>query len=132
MKPLDITIKADLINLNYLVRKLEDYIGNRIDSRTKFEVHLALEEAVTNIIKHGEAEEIHIQGHLDDKKFIIKISDTGKKFDPTLYDEPEINSRLKVRKPGGLGIYFMKHYMDEIKYQHKNYKNILTLIKYLK
>jgi anti-sigma regulatory factor (Ser/Thr protein kinase) len=31
---------------------------------------------------------------------------------------------------GGMGIFLVKHFMDEIKYERKRNKNILTLVKH--
>lgn len=106
---------------------------NHFPSKTRFCIKLALEEAVANIIEHGGVEgQIHIQCQYDNKKIRIKIEDEGTPFDPTTIARPDIESRLEEREPGGLGIYFIQHYMDVVDYQYQDHKNVLTLIKYLK
>ena len=64
----------------------------------------------------------------DDKCFIIDIVDTGKPFDVFTIKEPDLTRDVVEREVGGLGIHFIKQFMDDIKYRREEDKNILTLI----
>ena len=97
-------------------------------------VELASEEALVNVIHHaykGKEGNIEIEILSFPKSHVkIIISDEGIPFNP-LDVEISMNplESLEERKEGGLGLLFMKQYMDEIYYDHKKNKNILTLIK---
>lgn len=101
----------------------------------QFQAQLAVEEAVTNIIKHGSLEvtdKISIKCQKRDNEIHIIIEDPGKPFNQKDVCEPDLKISPLKRDPGGLGIYFIKKYMDKINYIYKDGKNILTLIKYIK
>ena len=99
-----------------------------------FQVQIAVDEAITNIIMHGELEEenkIRLKCEKSGDRVKIVIEDEGKPFDPTTTENPDLNAPLEEREMGGLGVYFIKKSMHEIKYEFKDVKNILTMIKYL-
>jgi serine/threonine-protein kinase RsbW len=99
-----------------------------------FQTQIAVDEAITNIIMHGELEEkdkISLKCEKDRGMVKIVIEDEAKPFDPTTTEDPDLLSPVEEREVGGLGVYFIKEYMDEIKYDFKDGKNILTMVKYL-
>lgn len=118
---------------------LSKFIGNSmfkfdLGDYGQFQVQLAVEEAVTNIIKHGSLEvndKISIKCQKMDNEIHIIIEDHGKLFNQKDVCEPDLKISPLKRDPGGLGIYFIKKYMDKINYTYKDGKNILTLIKYV-
>ena len=98
-------------------------------------VELASEEALVNIIRHGyKAREgkimIRLFSFADHVEIVI--IDEGPPFNPLL-EESHVDSLacLEERKEGGLGILFMRQYMDEVRYQREANHNVLTLIKKL-
>ena len=104
------------------------------DEPTIRKVELSTEEALVNIICHayqGRAGDIHITiNTMDSTRVQITLIDRGPPFNPldqqTVIPSP---ASLEEMKEGGLGILFMKQYMDEIHYERKKESNILTLIK---
>ena len=133
METLTININPDMANIKVLHEAVDAFLeNNHFPRKTRFCIKLALEEAVANIIEHGRVEgQIHIQCQHNKEKIRIQIEDKGTPFDPTTIARPDTVSRLEDRKPGGLGIYFIQHYMDVVDYQYQDHKNVLTLIKYL-
>jgi anti-sigma regulatory factor (Ser/Thr protein kinase) len=101
-----------------------------------YAVQLSVDEVCTNIIEHAYSNKtdglIVIRCGLLGEKFIVNIIDWGEAFDPTKIPKPDIDSGLNERKEGGLGIYFMKKFMDEVKYVRVNDRNLLTITKYIK
>lgn len=94
------------------------------------EVALAVDEALTNVIRHaygGKEGKIQIEFKDYPDRVEIAVRDFGTKFDPTAMPMPE----LPPKKPGGLGIYFIKTLMDKVAYD-KGCKdgNRLCLTKY--
>jgi anti-sigma regulatory factor (Ser/Thr protein kinase) len=58
--------------------------------------------------------------------------DWGKPFDPTTTGDPNTEIGLNERKEGGLGIFFVKKFMDEVKYVRRDNMNLLTVAKNIK
>ena len=102
-----------------------------LDDRKVFEVQMAVDEACTNIIKYGYVGEngaIEISCLKRDEDVVVVIKDTGTPFDPTSVQPPDLDAGLEERKIGGLGVYFMKTLMDEVKYEYRDGKNVLRLV----
>ena len=96
-------------------------------------VNLALEEIVSNVMLYAYPEnksgQVLVEAETAPKRVVFTISDTGIPFDPTQQEEPDITLAAEDRQIGGLGIYLVRQLMDEIQYERKDNKNILTLIK---
>jgi serine/threonine-protein kinase RsbW len=100
-----------------------------------YAVQLAVDEAATNIIEHGYGEEcpsrIDVTCEILEDGLKVVIYDDADPFDPASVPEPEINVTLDDIKPRGLGIFFMRKMMDEVKYEASpNQGNTLTMIKH--
>ena len=55
----------------------------------------------------------------------------GKQYDPLAKPDPDTTLTTKQRKKGGLGIFMVKKSMDDVIYEYKDGKNILTIKKKL-
>ena len=103
-----------------------------------YAVQLSVDEACTNIIKHAYSNKgegaIAIRCILSNngEKLTVHIMDWGKPFDPTTIQKPDTESGLNERKIGGLGIFFMRKFMDEIEYVRSNEMNLLIIVKNIK
>ena len=100
-----------------------------------YAVQLAVDEAATNIIEHGYGQEcpnrIDVTCEILENGLKVLIYDDAESFDPATVPEPEINVSLEDIKPRGLGIFFMRKMMDEVKYEASSDNgNRLTMIKY--
>ncbi|MBF0607134.1 MAG: ATP-binding protein [Candidatus Magnetobacterium sp. LHC-1] len=100
-----------------------------------FDSTLAVEEACTNIIKYAydtpEQAWLNLGVAVTDNKLVITIRDNGRPFDYDSVPAPNLTANLTDRKPGGMGIYFIRQVMDEMRYEHKNGIGVLTLTKKL-
>lgn len=94
-------------------------------------MHVALEEAVMNVVMHGFApehvQEIFIQFASEAAKAVIVVEDAGRPFDVTLATEKSRPGSLLDAEPGGLGIKLLRHYCKDISYERKSGCNRLTL-----
>ena len=79
---------------------------------------LAVTEATTNAIIHANkcdpTKLVKIHAQIEDSKLLIKIKDEGKGFDPTTLPDPTQPENLL--KDSGRGVFLMKVYMDDVKY----------------
>lgn len=113
----------------FLINFLKDH---KIENKIIKEVELAVDEAASNIIKHG----YNIENK--NNKIEIKLEIIKKKLFVHLFDNavPVNQDKIKHRnlediKPGGLGSYFINNIMDEVKWEtkSKDWINHLILIK---
>ena len=104
-----------------------------LDQSLALGLNLALEEAVTNVILYaypqGTDGQVEIEARAEDKALEFVISDGGTAFDPTARKDADIHASLQDRPIGGLGIHLIRHIMDSVRYERKNDRNILTIIK---
>ena len=110
--------------------------SKKLDEDLAMNIHLAMEEAVTNSIMYAYPEgvigEIEIGAIVDDNTIEFTISDNGMEFDPTARPEPDITTGVEERPIGGLGIFLIKKIMDSVTYRREKGVNILKLIKNIK
>lgn len=79
---------------------------------------LSVTEATTNAIIHANKCDINklvkINVKVEDHKVVISVKDEGVGFDPTKIPDPTEPDNLL--KDSGRGVYLMKFYMDDLKY----------------
>ena len=95
---------------------------------------LAIDEACSNIIEHayGGEERGDIECTCDETKdkLTIILCDQGEPFNPDEVAEPDLSLPLEDRDNHGLGLYFMRKWMDEIRFEHPtNGGNSVIMIK---
>ena len=94
-------------------------------------IELAAEEALVNIFHYaypGATGDVEMICKEERGRFTVEIIDSGIPFDVTAMPEPRVEGDLHERKPGGLGIFFIKKVMDDVRYRREKDRNILTLI----
>lgn len=96
------------------------------------DVTLAVDEALTNIIKHSYGghhdKEIIVRLVMSDDRLDLEIRDFGKKVDPKTI-KPR---KLHDIKPGGLGVFFINKIMDKVSYDISPEEGtILRMTKYM-
>jgi len=115
----DIEIESDPNNL-ITIEEFVNYFAKDLGlSEEQLSVLLlAVTEATTNAIIHANKcnpeKLVKVHAHIEDSKLIIKIKDEGKGFDPSRLPDPTEPENLL--KDSGRGVYLMKVYMDEVKY----------------
>ncbi|MBP7228429.1 MAG: ATP-binding protein [Longilinea sp.] len=119
-----------------------DFITERgrelgLDERQLFEVRLAVDEAVTNVVSYaypkGQEGMVRIRCHVEEGLFAVELLDYGRPFNPLLQAEPDVTCPLDKRTVGGLGIYFIRRVMDEVTYRYDALDgNVLRMVKYLR
>ena len=106
-------------------------IPQKILANTK----LAVDEACTNVIKHGYKGEsggfIEIVITGNGRDFSIAIHDTGRGFDLRNVKSPDLKMYVETRRKGGFGVFIMNQLMDEVRYRAGRDGNVLTMVKRL-
>jgi serine/threonine-protein kinase RsbW len=100
-----------------------------------YHVQMAVDEACSNIIEHAYGSnrqgDIHLACCVEPSgDFVVTIQDTGTPFDPQQVPPPPIGAALEDWPEGGLGLYFMRQLMDDVRFKFDPVRgNTLTLIK---
>ena len=107
-----------------------------LDDETLYQIQLAVDEACANVVHHAykgmEPGDLEISCDLDDQTFVIRVRDWGRGFDPNGVAEPNVDAPLEKRTLGGLGLFLIKQFMDEVQYTcDPEQGNELTAIKRL-
>ncbi|MFH0781216.1 MAG: ATP-binding protein [Pseudomonadota bacterium] len=115
--------------LEFIERRMN---AEDVSSKTVMQVCLVVEEIATNIIYHGQLAPqtlIDVVFTSDPDAITICISDQGVPFNPLEVDTPDLNTSLEEREVGGLGLFFVKQFMDRVHYKRANDRNYIYLIK---
>jgi serine/threonine-protein kinase RsbW len=117
-------IHIEVPSLSENIRMIESFIDN---AKEKFHLNddiygnimIAITEAVNNAIKHGNGSDstknVSLSLTLDDSRIKFVIEDEGAGFD---YENlPDPTAPENIEKPGGRGIFLMKHLSDEVAFR---------------
>ena len=102
--------------------------------KTQMEMELSIEEIFINIANYayapgtGEAT-IRVETAEDPKSISVSFLDQGMQYNPLLREEPDVNLTAEERSVGGLGIFLVKRYVNDLQYEYRDGSNILTLKK---
>ncbi|WP_456408452.1 SpoIIE family protein phosphatase [Caldithrix abyssi] len=131
----EITIPAQMSYLTQ-VRDFIERIGKkfRFDDKIINSFKLVVDEACTNIIRHGYRDikngEITIKAIIRRLSLTIIIIDQGISYDPRQANTPDLDKYIKIGKKGGLGILMMRKLMDDMQYAVTERGNELRLTKF--
>ena len=129
-------LKNDLSELERVIILVSDLCGRHtIPPEIEYDLNLALDEIVSNVVKHAYPEggehlfSLHIS--LSDDEFVARVEDDGVEFNPMEHPAPDLDAPLEERKEGGLGIFLVRQIMTSVDYQRMMGTNIVTLRKKL-
>lgn len=125
---------ANMDELDNVLKFINDEIKDIKDSKLLTKFNLVVEEIFVNIVSYAYPDNdtnnnVTISINDNDDKTIITFIDSGKYFNPLIKDDPNISLNVDERPIGGLGIYLVKKMMDNVEYEYKDNKNILTIEK---
>ncbi len=90
------------------------------DADSTQDVQIAVREAVTNAIVHGngrnESRRVRLQVAVSSAGLEIRVQDQGRGFDPS--DVPDPLAPQNLCRSCGRGILFMRSLMDEVRFDH--------------
>ena len=114
-------IRIEIPSLSDNIRMIESFIDN---AKEKFHLNddiygnimIAVTEAVNNAIRHGNkgdsSKNVSLKLTLEEGMIKFRVEDEGKGFD--FYNLPDPTAPENLEKPGGRGIFLMKHLADEV------------------
>ncbi len=130
-----VSLSGDSAGLDRLFTELARFTADHhVPDRLRREMHVALDEVVTNIVKYGArdraAPAISVGFELKGGVLEVVVSDDTPAFNPLAAADPgSIELDVADRPIGGLGIYLVKKLMDEVSYTRTRGRNRLVLRK---
>lgn len=127
-----ILLPANIEEFPNLVKWLEKQckVAKLNDSQIN-KLNIAVEEIFVNISSYAyppKTGNVEISFKVNDAKQVeMQFIDSGTPYDPLKAKEPDITLGADERPIGGLGIFMVKNYMDDINYTYEDGKNILTV-----
>jgi serine/threonine-protein kinase RsbW len=113
------------------VRKIAQDAG--FENFAVYSIELAVDEACSNIIEHayqGEGKgSIYCTCSANETHLTITLKDKGQSFDPSRITPPNLSQNIDEREAHGLGLYFIRQWMDEVSFTSNGRENILTMVK---
>ena len=106
-----------------------EQVSKALSSKEAKRLRLAVEEAVANIINHGEATQITLQAAETTDALTITIEDDGQPFDPTQGSTTDFSVTPDERPAGGLGIMLLHQMTEGMSYERRQEHNVQTLMK---
>jgi serine phosphatase RsbU (regulator of sigma subunit)/anti-sigma regulatory factor (Ser/Thr protein kinase) len=109
--------ESSLPAIRTLIR--ETFINAGFARKEVHKVNLAIEEGVTNIIRHAYLYEegmIRFRIVVYKKRIIISLIDTGRSFQPEGGSRLDLEKLVDSGRKGGLGFYMIKKIMDSVEY----------------
>ncbi len=95
------------------------------------EIELAMEEILVNIFNYAYPDrlgEVEVACRLaDDGRLLVEVADQGVPFNILSREDPDLKAGIEERSIGGLGVFFVKQFIRDIRYQREGGRNILTL-----
>ena len=120
------TISIQVPSITENIRMIESFIDNakdkfHLDDDIYGNIMIAVTEAVNNAIKHGnqnnKKKNVHLSLSLNESLIKFTIKDEGEGFNFEHLPDPTAPENLE--KPGGRGIFLMKHLSDEVLFKEK-------------
>ncbi len=119
-------INIEIPSLSENIRMIESFIDNarekyHLDDDIYGNIMIAVTEAVNNAIKHGNqnnsGKNVSLSLALEEGVIKFRVEDEGNGFDYEHLPDPTAPENLE--KPGGRGIFLMKHLADEVAFNEK-------------
>jgi serine/threonine-protein kinase RsbW len=131
-----ITLRNDLAEIPRLAEFFDAFCAPLVATpKDVFALHLALEEAVVNVINHGYADgKLHtftVELAAAERRVTVIVTDDAPAYDPLSRAEVDVTLPLEDRPIGGLGVHLVKKLMDSAHYERRDGRNILTLVRTL-
>jgi serine/threonine-protein kinase RsbW len=83
-----------------------------------FRLHVALEEAVINAIRHGNKNDprkwVRLRFQVTRDQVLVEVKDQGEGFDPRLVPDPRAPENLE--RPSGRGLLLMRSYVTWLRH----------------
>lgn len=130
-----ITLPAALENIGTATDFINEILeGADCPMKAQVQLDVALDELMSNVAMYAYAPErgdVTVSLEILDcpRRAVLTLTDGGMPYDPLKKEDPDITLSADERKIGGLGIFIVKKTMDDMTYEYRDGKNIVTIVK---
>ncbi len=136
--PKQITVDATIDN----VATVTDFVNEELEKlgcsmKAQMQIDVAIDELFGNIAHYAYGSgsgtaTVEVHGRKEEPaQVMVTFKDQGVPYNPLEKDDPDVTLSAEERQIGGLGIFLVKKTMDDISYEYRDGKNILTIKKNL-
>jgi serine/threonine-protein kinase RsbW len=127
------SIKISIPSLIENIKIIESFIDN---AKENFDINddiygnimISVTECISNAIIHGNRSDknklVHLELRMEEDQLKFTIQDEGEGFDVSLLADP--TEPENIEKPGGRGIFLMRHLSDEVRFEDGGKTTILS------
>jgi len=133
---LDLRIASELDAIERVTSRFDAFAAaHHVPDATRRTFDIAFDDLLNNIVSYaydGEPDHvIDIRVALDPTGLEASLADDGPAFDPFAMDSPDTDLDLDDRMIGGLGVHLVRSMMDEVRYERRDERNVVTIRKHL-
>ncbi len=122
---LTILFSSALEQVDAVSRETEHFLSRLGVQEKAFRILLSMREALTNAILHGNKKNprklIHYRVHVDEGVLVMEVEDEGAGFDW----KQHMKSKPRVRSESGRGLFIMRQYASEVRFNDKGNRLVL-------
>ena len=132
----ELTLDATIENLTPVTEYVTESLEERdCPLKIVMQIELVIEEIFMNVASYAYCPDIGvvtIQKSFDDEPRALNLTfiDSGKPYNPLEHKDPDTSLGVDEREIGGLGIFLIKKNVDDISYERRDGKNILSIKKF--
>lgn len=128
-----LTLRSELVEVARVPPWVEKIVARHaLPERTQFAMDLCLEEAISNVIRHGYSGEsnheinVRCENRPPDSITLI-VEDGAPPFNPLLVPAPRVADSVNEMAVGGQGIHLVRQFADAVEYERLPSGNRLVL-----
>ncbi len=131
---LSLLLRNDVSELERVAEAVSAWCqGNAVSAMAEYQVNVALDEIISNVIRHGWKDsgehQLHVRISRVEDELRVEVEDDAAPFNPLEVPAPDITKPLEERPVGGLGIHLVRQLMDGLEYRRLDGKNLLIMKK---
>ena len=120
-----------MASLEAIVALVREFIaGERLGESAAYDIELVLEELFTNLVKYGRGArgDVEISLALGAQGVTAQLREfDAERFDPTELQDVDVNRPIAERRPGGLGVHFIRQLTKSFRYEHHDRTGVVTV-----
>ncbi len=131
----ELTLDAAVENLDTVLAFVDEKL-KAVDCppRIQMQIDVAVEELFVNIANYAYAPgsgsaTIRAETFSGPRRVSVTLIDSGTPYNPLEKPDPDVTLSAEERQIGGLGIFMVKKSMNEMTYEYRDGKNVLTIVK---
>jgi len=127
--PLTLRAPSTHESVEHLTDRVGAYLhGLPMPEKRRYRLILALHEALTNAMEHGNANDpskhVTVTCRTEPTRVVVAVDDEGNGFDPANLPDPTRDENLL--KEGGRGIFLIRRYTDECRFERNGRRVVLV------